>query len=104
MTDLECEKDGAKLNLRDGVRGPWLGCSNFPKCRGRGKWAELPDEKKAELEAALEKHMAEHPIPIIETLDGKALTDPKGKPAKDAPPVDQLLIEDPADLATSTAS
>ncbi|MEO0511998.1 MAG: DNA topoisomerase [Planctomycetota bacterium] len=102
LTDLECEKDGGKLNLRDGVRGPWLGCSNFPKCRGRGKWAELPDKQKAGLEAALEKHMAEHPIPIIETLDGRALTDSKGKPAKDAPPVDQLLIEDPADVATSS--
>jgi DNA topoisomerase-1 len=40
LTDLECEKCGKPLNLRNGARGPWLGCSGFPKCRGRGKWAE----------------------------------------------------------------
>ncbi len=40
-TDLECEKCGKTLNLRMGKRGPWLGCSAFPKCRGRGKWTAL---------------------------------------------------------------
>ena len=93
LTDLECEKCGKPLNLRNGVRGPWLGCSGFPKCRGRGKWASLPEEKKAALEAALEAHDRAHPIPIIYTLDGRALTDKSGKPLKDAPAVDQLVLE-----------
>ncbi|MCB9840087.1 MAG: type I DNA topoisomerase [Phycisphaeraceae bacterium] len=93
-TDLECEKCGRLLNLRNGIRGPWLGCSGFPKCRGRGKWAEQPDEKKKALESALARHEKAHPIPIIKTFtDGKALTDAKGKPASDAPPVEGLVLD-----------
>ncbi len=97
-TDLPCEtceKAGREgtLNLRSGVRGPWLGCGLFPKCRGRGKWAGLPDEIKSGLEAKLEAHMKQHPIPTITTLDGKPLTDQHGKPLKDAPLVDQLVLE-----------
>jgi len=90
-----CEKAGrsGKLNLRSGARGPWLGCELFPKCRGRGKWAALPEEKKAELEAALARNDRENPIPIIKTLDGRPLTDKQGKPVKDAPTVDQLVLE-----------
>ncbi len=98
-TDLECSKCGNKLNLRDGVRGPWLGCSGFPKCRGRGKWTELEDKQKAELKLALEKNLEANPIPVIETLDGAPLTDSKGNPLKDAPTVDDLLIQNPDDYA-----
>ncbi len=87
-TDLPCPKDGGNLVLRDGVRGPWLSCSNFPKCRGRGKWTELPDDVRAKWEKALAAHMKEHPIPIIRDQEGNALTDAKGKPIEsegDAP-------------------
>jgi DNA topoisomerase-1 len=79
-TDLPCPKDGGDLVLRDGVRGPWLSCSNFPKCRGRGKWAELPDDVRAKWEKALAEHTKLHPIPIIRDTEGNALTDAKGKP------------------------
>ena len=104
LTDLECPKDGGKLNLRDGVRGPWLGCSNFPKCRGRGKWAELDEALKLQLENELKEHLAKHPIPIIERLDGTPLTDEKGKPLKNAPKVDELVLDhDPTkDKAAAT--
>jgi hypothetical protein len=37
--------------------------------------------------------MRANPIPIIETLDGRRLTDEKGKPVKDAPTVEQLLLD-----------
>ncbi len=90
LTDLPCPTCESPLNLRDGLKGPWLGCSRFPKCRGRGKWAELPEAKRAELEKALSEHAKAHPIPIIKTLDGKPLTDASGKPLKDAPTIDQL--------------
>lgn len=80
MTDLPCPKDEAPLVLRNGVRGPWLSCSNFPKCRGRGKWAELPDDVRAKWEKALAQHEKEHPIPVIRDLEGNALTDAKGRP------------------------
>ncbi|HYE03058.1 MAG TPA: DNA topoisomerase [Phycisphaerales bacterium] len=90
VTDLACPTCAAPLNLRGGARGPWLGCSRFPKCRGRGKWAELPAEKRAELEAALAAHERSNPVPIIRTLEGRALTDAKGKPLPDAPTVERL--------------
>ncbi len=80
-TDLPCTKcNEANLVLRGGARGPWLSCSRYPKCRGRGKWTELTDEVKAKLEAALAAHEQQHPIPIIRDLSGKPLTDAKGKP------------------------
>lgn len=90
LTDLPCSKCQSPMNLRDGIRGPWLGCSKFPKCRGRGKWSDVPEARQKELEALLAAHAKAHPIPIIRTLDGKPLTDSKGKPLPDAPKVDQL--------------
>ena len=41
VTDIACEKCGAMMNLRDGKRGPWLGCQKFPKCRGRAAFGKL---------------------------------------------------------------
>ncbi len=79
-TDLPCPKCESPLYLRNGARGPWLSCSAFPKCRGRGKWAEMPDEEKASWTAKLAAHEKLHPIPIVHTMDGEALTDEKGKP------------------------
>lgn len=91
LTEIPCPKCQSPMNLRNGLRGPWLGCSAFPKCRGRGKWAEVPDEKQKELFKALEAHDRSHPVPIIKTLEGKPLTDSKGKPLPDAPKVDTLV-------------
>ncbi len=90
LTDLPCPTCGSPMNLRGGVRGPWLGCSRFPKCRGRGKWTEVPEAKRTELLAAFETHEKANPVPIIRTLDGKPLTDAKGKPLPEAPTVAQL--------------
>ena len=90
LTDLPCPTCQSPLNLRNGVRGPWLGCSRFPKCRGRGKWNELDEAKRAELEKALAAHEKANPTPIIRTMTGKPLTDAKGKPLNDAPTVEQL--------------
>ena len=69
-TELKCEKCEKQLNLRNGKRGPWLGCSAFPKCRGRGKWSTLDEDIKANLEAALEEHEKANPRPVITRLDG----------------------------------
>ena len=90
VTELPCPTCGSPLNLRGGVRGPWLGCSKFPKCRGRGKWADLPEPKRKELEAALAAHDKANPVPVIRTLSGGALTDAKGKPLPEAPTVAAL--------------
>lgn len=94
-TDLPCPKCEAPLNLRSGVRGPWLGCSRFPKCRGRGKWTDLDDKTRAALEAALADHERKNPTPVIKTFrEGKALTDEKGKPRQEAPKVAELVLEE----------
>ncbi len=90
VTDLKCEKCGSAMNLRNGVRGPWLGCSGFPKCRGRLAWTKLEPEMQQKLTDELAAHEKAHPIPVIRTLDGKALTDSKGKPLPDAPTVSVL--------------
>ncbi len=95
-TELPCPTCESPLNLRNGARGPWLGCSRFPKCRGRGKWAGLDEEIKSGLEAKLEAHEKKHPIATITRMDGTALTDTKGKPVAEAPTVDELVLqEDP---------
>jgi len=91
-TDLPCPKCGKPLNLRLGLRGPWLGCSSFPKCRGRMAWTKLEAEVKEKWQRALDEHVAKHPIPIITTVDGQPLTDERGKPLPDSPvPGEELL-------------
>ena len=72
--------------------------SPCPKCRGRGKWSELDEAKQKDLELKLKNHMKDNPLPILRTLDGKPLTDEKGKPVPEAPKVDELLINDEAEL------
>ena len=50
-TTIACEKCGNHMVLRGGAkRGPWLGCSNYPKCRGTKTLAKLTgaDLKQAE--------------------------------------------------------
>ncbi len=88
-TEVLCEKCQAPLVLRNGVRGPWLSCSRFPKCRGRGKWGELAEDVRGGLEKSLKAHELAHPIPIIKTMTGKPLTDTMGKPLPEAAPVGQ---------------
>jgi DNA topoisomerase-1 len=90
VTDLPCPTCQSPLNLRNGLRGPWLGCSRFPKCRGRGKWQDLDPAKRSDLEKQLAAHEKANPTPIIKTLSGRALTDAKGKPLPEAPTVDVL--------------
>ncbi len=44
--DIKCEKCGAPMLIRRSRRGPFLGCSKYPKCRGT---AQLPDEIREKL-------------------------------------------------------
>ena len=69
-TDIPCSKCDAPLYLRNGKRGPWLGCSKYPRCRGRGAWKGMEDEERAKWEALLVEHEKEHPPAIIKTLEG----------------------------------
>jgi len=83
-TNLQCPKCDAPLNLREGKRGPWLGCSRFPKCRGRLGWTKLDESKQQELEAALREHLKKHPVPKIRRMDGEVIPD--------GTPVDDLIV------------
>ncbi|EDM77601.1 DNA topoisomerase [Plesiocystis pacifica SIR-1] len=77
---IQCVKCDAPLNLRRGARGPWLGCSRFPKCRGRLAWKTLDEELRADLEARLEVHEAANPRPEIKRHDGSII--PEGTPVE----------------------
>jgi DNA topoisomerase-1 len=81
VTDLECEKCESPLNLRRGKRGPWLGCSTFPKCRGRLGWKTLDDDVREKLEAELEACEHQNPKVVIKTLSGEII--PEGTPVND---------------------
>jgi DNA topoisomerase-1 len=75
---VECPKCGAKLNLRSGRRGPWLGCSKFPKCRGRLAWTALDEPTQAALTKELEAHDLAHPKVVLKKHDGSVI--PEGTP------------------------
>ncbi|MEN8148960.1 MAG: DNA topoisomerase [Planctomycetota bacterium] len=81
LTDLPCPKCEAPLNIRRGKRGPWLGCSKFPKCRGRASWTKLDKAKQEELTAALDLNDVEHPPVVLTRLDGTVI--PEGTPVAD---------------------
>lgn len=75
LTDIPCPKCDKYLNLRRGKRGPWLSCSNYPKCRGRGGWATLDDEKKKQLELELMNHEKANPQNPVCKTDGTPCDD-----------------------------
>jgi len=82
LTELICPKcTKAPLSLRTGKRGPWLGCSAFPKCRGRETWSKIDEAAREKLVKALEAHEKMHPPVIIKSLDGKPI--PEGTPISD---------------------
>ncbi|MBK7829904.1 MAG: type I DNA topoisomerase [Nannocystis sp.] len=76
--DVACPKCGAPLNLRSGRRGPWLGCSKFPKCRGRLAWTALDEATQAELGKQLATHEKAHPPIVLRRHDGSVI--PEGTP------------------------
>lgn len=49
-THIACPKCGGQMLLRDGKRGPWLGCSKFPKCRAMTMLGKLSPEDKAKID------------------------------------------------------
>ncbi len=85
VTEHVCPKCEAPLYLRRGKRGPWLGCSRFPKCRGRFSWAQLPEDEQKRLEKILVAHEKANPVPPIKRHDGSVV--PEGTP------VAELLLE-----------
>jgi DNA topoisomerase-1 len=52
-TTVACEKCGSPMLLRDSKRGPFLGCSTFPKCRSTKMVKKLTGEDLAQVEALI---------------------------------------------------
>ncbi|MCC6239614.1 MAG: type I DNA topoisomerase [Phycisphaerales bacterium] len=52
-TGIKCEKCGSPMLLRDSKRGPFLGCSSFPKCRSTKMVKKLEGEDLKQVEALL---------------------------------------------------
>ena len=52
-TSIPCEKCGSPMLLRDSKRGPFLGCSKFPKCRATGMVKKLPEDQIKYIETQL---------------------------------------------------
>lgn len=52
-TTIACEKCGSPMLLRDSKRGPFLGCSSFPKCRSTKMMKKLEGDALKQVEALL---------------------------------------------------
>ena len=77
-TDIDCDECGKPMIIRQGRRGPFLGCSGYPKCKNTGEvpaklLEELgigPDGKPVGTTGAAAK--AEDPLPLEEPEDEEA--------------------------------
>jgi DNA topoisomerase I len=63
QTEIPCDKCQSPMILRDSKRGPFLGCSAYPKCRSTKFFAKLEGEQKATIEAL---------IPELKKMSGEA--------------------------------
>ncbi|HEX4124893.1 MAG TPA: type I DNA topoisomerase [Tepidisphaeraceae bacterium] len=63
LTTVKCEKCGSAMYLRDSKRGPFLGCSSYPKCRGTKWFKKLEGDDLKQVEALL---------PLLKEEAGKA--------------------------------
>jgi DNA topoisomerase-1 len=52
-TSIACEKCGSPMLLRDSKRGPFLGCSSFPKCRSTKMVKKLTGADLQQVEALI---------------------------------------------------
>ena len=86
VTDIVCAKCGDLMNLRDGKRGPWLGCRAFPKCRGREAFTKLAEDRQKALEAELAQHMRGQTKLSLTRRDGVT-------PVPEGTPLAQLTME-----------
>ena len=84
-TDIACPKCGSPLYLRSGKRGLWLGCSKFPKCRGRLAWSALEESTRNQWELIMTEHQNAHPAVMLIMRDGK--------PVPMTTPVDDIILK-----------
>ena len=72
-TAIKCDKDGGVMLLRDGKRGPWLGCANFPKCRGMKGLSKLEADERKQVDALIPllKEGAQRSAELIAKITGE---------------------------------
>ncbi|HEV8377920.1 MAG TPA: type I DNA topoisomerase [Tepidisphaeraceae bacterium] len=82
-TAIKCEKCGGQMVLRDGKRGPWLGCATFPKCRGIKTMAKLAGEELKHVESLIPalKQSAADAQALVAKVMGTANLPSNGVPA-----------------------
>jgi DNA topoisomerase-1 len=81
-TTVACDKCGSPMILRDSKRGPFLGCSSFPKCRSTKMMKKLTGADLTQVEAL---------IPLL-----------KEGAAKNADMIAKIIGANPAAVATRT--
>ena len=72
MTPIKCEKCGSPMILRNSKRGPFLGCSAFPKCRATKQVAKLTGDDLKTVEALIPalKEGGDKAAKMVAQLDG----------------------------------
>ncbi len=78
VTELPCPKCQSPMNLREGKRGPWLGCSTFPKCKGREAFTKLDEAQQKTLEQSLATQLKGFTPVVVTRRDGTPI--PEGTP------------------------
>ena len=85
-TGIKCEKCGGDMVLRDGKRGPWLGCASFPKCRNIRAMKKLEGDELKRVEALLPalKQGSEEAQAMVARIvgEGGTITAGNGTPQK----------------------
>jgi DNA topoisomerase-1 len=81
-TSVACEKCGKPMLLRDSKRGPFLGCSTFPKCRSTKMVKKLvgDDLKQVEALIPLLKEEGAKAQELVAKIIGANPAAPAGKP------------------------
>ena len=79
MTPVNCEKCGNPMILRDSKRGPFLGCSAFPKCRATKQVAKLTGDDLKTVEALIPrlKEGGDKAAEMVAKLTGNAPRRPR---------------------------
>jgi DNA topoisomerase-1 len=65
-TDIDCEDCGKPMIIRQGRRGPFLGCSGYPKCKNTG---EVPAKLMEELGLSGKEGQAKDTAPPTDVTD-----------------------------------
>ena len=89
-TTVACEKCGSPMLLRDSKRGPFLGCSSFPKCRSTKMVKKLTGADLQQVEALLPllKEESDKARAMVEKIIGENPVSSNGKPATIATDID----------------